>query len=136
MATEEITYGLMRKMEGLEDMEEAERRVRAALAEEGFGVLTRIDLQETLAKKVGAEIDEYVILGACNPQLALQGVTAERFLGLVLPCNVVLTRREGAGGVEVAALDPRAMFGIVGAQGMEDLVADATARLERALAAA
>ena len=86
------------------DIEEVDRRTRAALASHGFGVLTEIDVQATMKKKIDADMDAYRILGACNPQMAYQAIGMEPRVGAMLPCNVIL--REVAGGIEVSAIDP------------------------------
>jgi uncharacterized protein (DUF302 family) len=116
-----------------QDLPETEARVTAALAAEGFGVLTRIDVSETLRNKIGAEIEEYVILGACNPPLAHRALEHSRRVGLLLPCNVVL--RAVDGGTQVEAVDPRTLLP-ADDQAMCDLADDAASRLGRALAAA
>jgi len=85
-------------------MDEAERRVRAALEDAGFGVLTQIDVKATMKAKLGADIAGYRILGACNPTMAHRAIEMEPRVGAMLPCNVIL--REVAGGVEVSAIDP------------------------------
>lgn len=108
-------------------------RVRDALAAEGFGVLTEIDVRATLAKKLGVELAPYVILGACNPQLAHDALQHEPGIGLLLPCNVVVAA-EGDGAV-VSIADPRAMFSVVDDAPMQGTVEDARARLARVLAA-
>jgi uncharacterized protein (DUF302 family) len=113
---------------------EAEARVVAALAEEGFGILTEIDVEATMRAKLGEEVGAYRILGACNPALAFRGITADADLGALLPCNVVV-RANPAGGTDVVAADPAAMLGVAGAAGIEDLAADARARIGRALEA-
>jgi uncharacterized protein (DUF302 family) len=109
-------------------------RVTAALKEEGFGVLTEIDVQSTLEAKLGIETAPYVILGACNPKLAHQALSKEPAIGLMLPCNVVLAQ-DGKDAV-VSAASPRAMFAVVGdaaARGLAPIAEDAEDRLRRAL---
>ncbi len=91
--------------------EEAVTKVTEALAERGFGVLTTIDVRETLRKKIGAEFRPYTILGACNPRFAHQALEAEEHIGVMLPCNVVVQQKDG--GVEVAAVDPMASMAAV-----------------------
>ena len=91
---------------------DAVERVRAELKEEGFGVLCEIDVQATLREKLGTEVEPYVILGACNPPLAHQALTAEAELGTLLPCNVVVYQRDGA--TQISAIDADRMLSIVG----------------------
>ncbi len=86
------------------DMEKAQERIAAALKEEGFGILTEIDMSATLHKKLGVEMSPYKILGACNPQYAHKAVQAEDKIGLMLPCNVILQQK--GQDVEVSAIDP------------------------------
>ena len=88
-------------------MEEAIPRVTEALMEKGFGVLTTIDVAETLKKKIDVDFRPYVILGACNPHFAHQALMHEDKIGTMLPCNVIIQAVEG-GGVEVSAVDPMA----------------------------
>lgn len=108
-------------------------RVKEALQAEGFGVLTEIDVRVTLREKLGAEMEPYLILGACNPHLAHRALALEPSIGLLLPCNVVV-RAEGAGSrVEIA--DPQALLGIVGDERVNDVAAEARQRLERVLGA-
>lgn len=87
-----------------EDFDAVDARVRAALAERGFGVLSEIDVKATLKAKIGAEIADYRILGACNPGMAYKAIQTEPRVGVMLPCNVILRRVEG--GVEISAIDP------------------------------
>jgi len=115
--------------------ERAVEAVRAALATEGFGVLTEIDIRATLKKKLDAEFRPYVILGACNPPLAHQALTAERDIGLLLPCNVVVYAGDTPGTSVVAALDPEAMLGLTGRADIRALAGDVKARMARVLAA-
>ena len=111
---------------------EAVERVTAALATEGFGVLTTIDVQETLKQKLDVDIEPYVILGACNPQLARQGLALEPDLGVLLPCNVVVRRDEER--TVVAAMEPLAAMGLAANPALEPLAAAARERIERAVA--
>jgi uncharacterized protein (DUF302 family) len=88
-------------------------RVVEVLRQEGFGVLTDIDVQATLKKKLGADFRRYRILGACNPTMAFQALQAEDKIGTMLPCNIIV-QETGTGGVEVAAIDPVASMQAVG----------------------
>jgi uncharacterized protein (DUF302 family) len=107
-------------------------QVKQALQAQGFGVLTSIDVQQTLKQKVNRDFRKYVILGACNPVLADQALHAELEIGLVLPCNVIVYEREG-GGSTVAAMAPRPAMVMVGNPSLDSVAADADARLRRAL---
>jgi uncharacterized protein (DUF302 family) len=98
-----MSYTLDRLIENT-DFEEVDSRTRAALATHGFGVLTEIDVQATMKKKLDIEMPAYRILGACNPQMAHQAIGMEPKIGAMLPCNVIL--RAVDGGVEVSAVDP------------------------------
>lgn len=112
----------------------AVERTRAALQSEGFGVLTEIDVKETLKKKLDVDFKKYVILGACSPPLAWQGLQAEPDLGLLLPCNVIIYE-EGPAQCRVAVLDPIVQLGVTGRHDLEPLATEARTRLERALSA-
>ncbi|MGW5571750.1 DUF302 domain-containing protein [Nocardia thailandica] len=116
------------------DFDEAVARTREALGAQGFGVLTEIDMRATLRAKLGAELEDYVILGACNPPLAHRAVTTDRRIGLLLPCNVVVRRDPGdPGTVIVEAIDPELMVRVTGEPALEPVAAEATSRLRAAL---
>jgi uncharacterized protein (DUF302 family) len=110
---------------------EAVARVREALKAQGFGVLTEIDVQATLRDKLGAEMEEYLILGACNPPLAHRALAADRRIGLLLPCNVVV--RTEAGQTVIEALDPQTMVAVAGQPALQPVADEAAARLRAAL---
>jgi uncharacterized protein (DUF302 family) len=105
--------------------------VREALAAQGFGVLTEIDVTATLKAKLGHDMEDYLILGACNPPLAHRALEADRSIGLLLPCNVVV-RRDGDSTL-VQALDPGTMVTLTGLDTLKPVADDATARLDAAL---
>ncbi len=112
--------------------EEAIPRVKEALKAEGFGVLAEIDVRRTLREKLGVEKEPYIILGACNPQLAHRALEQEPDIGLLLPCNVVV-RAEGQGSrVDIA--DPQVMLGIVGNEQLNSVAEEAKQRLQRVVA--
>jgi uncharacterized protein (DUF302 family) len=111
--------------------EQAVERTRAALAEQGFGVLTEIDVRATLKNKLDAEMEDYVILGACNPQLAHRALDVDRKIGLLLPCNVVV-RGDGAGSI-VEALDPQIMVNVPEIDELAPIADEAARRIATAL---
>lgn len=113
------------------DLERTQRRVADLLKEEGFGVLTEIDVQETLQRKLGADFRPYRILGACNPVLAQRALEAEPGIGLLLPCNVVVEALPG-GGTRVWFMDPVAAMAMVGNPELSPIAAEANDRLRRA----
>ena len=106
--------------------------VREALAEQGFGVLTEIDLKAALKEKIDADIAPYVILGACRPPLAHQAVQADPSIGALLPCNVVV-RSQDAEHTVVEALDPDVMMSVADSAALDEVAADAKKRLTAAL---
>lgn len=112
--------------------EETVQRVTAALKEEGFGVLTEIDVRATLKEKLDVDFPRYVILGACNPHLAHEALRKEPEIGTLLPCNVVVIDNE-VGGSIVSAVDPRVMLGVVQNPNLDPIGAEAAERLQRAL---
>ena len=112
--------------------QEAVDTVTEELGKEGFGVLTEIDVQATLKKKLGEDMRPYKILGACNPPLAHQAVSAVPEIGLLLPCNV-LVRENDEGKVRVSFMDPGAVLGLVDNPDVEPLAAEVKKRLERVL---
>jgi uncharacterized protein (DUF302 family) len=109
-------------------------RVTQELQKEGFGVLTEIDVQATLKKKLNADMQPYRILGACNPPLAHRALTAEPEIGLLLPCNVVV-RQDEAGTVRVEFMDPAAVLELVGKPEIHRLAAEVRAKLVQVMAA-
>ena len=113
--------------------DEAMACTRAALKEQGFGVLTEIDVQQTLKEKLGTSFRRYVILGACNPPLAHRALEAELDIGLLLPCKVVLY--EDGDGTTVTVMDPQAALGRVGNPAIAPVAAEARAWLVKVLAA-
>jgi len=125
-----MSYGIAVQVAG--SFAEAAAAARAALATQGFGVLTEINLQATLKAKIDQDIAPYLILGVCNPALASQGLAVEESLGLLLPCTVVV--RQGPESVIVEALDPAVMVTVSGNPALQPTADDATRRLRAALA--
>jgi uncharacterized protein (DUF302 family) len=121
-------YSFSVRLEG--DLAKIEQQVVEALKEEGFGILTEIDVKATLKKKLGIDRRPYKILGACNPPLAHQALEADPDIGLLLPCNVVV-REEEDGAVTVAFMDPVAVLSLVEQEGVAMLAAEVRSRLER-----
>jgi uncharacterized protein (DUF302 family) len=129
--TTESRYAMKRTLDLAFD--EADVRVRAALEEEGFGVLTEIDVKATLKKKLDVDFRRYEILGACNPPLAHQALEADGDIGLLLPCNVVVQEGERSGTAIVAAVDPVVQLGMAGAEELAPLAREVRSRLLRVL---
>ena len=131
MAAPKIGYGLT--VEIALPYERAVERAREELGKEGFGVLTEIDVKATLKKKLDVEFRPYVILGACNPPLAHRALSAERDIGLLLPCNVIVYAADTPGSSVVAALDPVAQLSLAGRGDLLPVAQDVRARMERVL---
>lgn len=121
-------YGFSISMSG--SMDEVCDKVTEALKTEGFGVLTEIDVQATLKKKIDVDRKPYKILGACNPQLANQAINAEPDIGLLLPCNVVV-REEDDGSMTVAFMDPAAVLDLVNNAQVHEIAPQVKAKLEK-----
>lgn len=115
------------------NMEDAQARVAEVLKEQGFGILTEINVQATLQQKIGVDFHPYKILGACNPTLAHRALTAAPEVGLLLPCNVTLSQ-EQSGAVQVSIIDPIAMMQVLDVPELQAVALEARERLERALA--
>lgn len=116
------------------DFDEAVDRTRKALADQGFGVLTEIDVQATLKAKLGEEMENYLILGACNPPLAHRAVEVDRQIGLLLPCNVVVrSDRDDPSSVIVEAMDPQVLVEVTGEAGLRPVADEVTSKLRAAI---
>lgn len=111
--------------------DEAVSRTRDALAEQGFGILTEIDVQATLKEKRDLDMEPYVILGACNPDLAHQALEIDRSIGVLLPCNVVVGSRDGGSTVQI--LDPQLMASVTGLPELQPIADEAASRLQAVL---
>lgn len=127
----ESDYAYTRRIEG-RSVDEVATRAREALAHEGFGVLTEIDVQATLKKKLGIDRKPYLILGACNPPLAHKALEAEPAIGVLLPCNVTVFAGED-GATYVQAIKPEAMFGLIDNTGVRPIAHEVDERLRRVL---
>ena len=114
--------------------EDAVLRTRKALADKGFGVLTEIDVKATLKAKLGEDMEDYLILGACNPKFAHQAIDVDRQIGVLLPCNVVVRSDPDAPDtVIVDAMDPRVMVDVTNERGLDDIAGAVTGLLQEAL---
>ena len=121
-------YGFNVSVSG--SMNDVKSRVTDALQNEGFGILTEIDVAATLKKKLDVDRNPYLILGACNPALANQALDADPDIGLLLPCNVIV-REEDDGSITVGFMDPAAVLGLVDREGVAELAGEVRSRLER-----
>jgi uncharacterized protein (DUF302 family) len=115
--------------------EDAVERTRKALADQGFGVLTEIDMKATLKAKLGEDMEDYLILGACNPSLAHRAINVDRQIGLLLPCNVVVRADRGASDdtVIIDAMNPQLMVQVSDQPGLREVAADAAVKLQAAV---
>ena len=127
-----MTYTLNRTLQGA-DFADVDSRTRQALAAHGFGIITEIDVQATMKKKLDAEMPAYRILGACNPKLAFEAIQLEPLIGSMLPCNVVV--RAVDDGVQVSAVDPVASMTAIDNAALTDFAARVREMLEKAVAA-
>ena len=125
-----MDYYISRKLDI--PFEHALDRVREELKKEGFGVLTEIDVRDTLKKKLDVEFRNYRILGACNPPFAYKALQAEEKIGLLLPCNVIVQERTG-GGVEVSAIDPAASMQVVSNPALTDIAGQVREKLKKVI---
>ena len=124
-------YGFSKSTDLLFD--DAVIKVTEELKKEGFGVLTSIDVQETMKKKLNVDFPKYIILGACNPPFAYQALQAEEEIGLLLPCNVIVFEKKGK--ITIAVFDPMAMMNIVKNSAVLRVAQEMKERLERVIAA-
>lgn len=126
-----MSYGLTATLD--RPFDDTVTDVRAALAEEGFGVISEVDMQATLRTKLGVEIDPYLILGACNPGYAHRSLQVDPSIGLLLPCNVVIRRTDA--GTVVEMIDPQMMVEVTEDPGMQVIAEEVGERLAAALRA-
>jgi uncharacterized protein (DUF302 family) len=124
-----MEYGYAKKVDL--PFADALARIKETLAENGFGVLTEINVQETMKKKLGAEMPPYMILGACNPPFALRALQAEKEVGLLLPCNVIVY--EDADGVHISALLPKAAMSVVSNPELASIAGEVEQKLKAAV---
>lgn len=127
-----MSYTLDKKVRG-DSFDNVVERTRAALADQGFGVLTEIDVKETLKKKINKDIDKYLILGACNPGMAHQAIQKEPRVGAMLPCNVIL-RQTGDDEIEINAVDPVASMTAIENSELKLIATEVRGMLEKVLA--
>jgi len=128
-AMNDPSYAFSKQLDGV-SVPQALEKVTEALKANGFGVLTKIDVQQTLKNKLDVDFRPYVILGACNPKLAHKALRGESMIGLLLPCNVVV--QESEGGALVSFADPKAMFELVPDAPIEEVAMEARRLLESA----
>lgn len=127
-----MDYHITRTVSG--SFDDVVARAREALKDEGFGVLTEIDVKKTLKAKIDVDFRPYLILGACNPGLAHRALSAEDKIGVLLPCNVVV-QDKGADGIEVSAMDPAAAMSMIDSAEVSDVATTVRDKLAKVLAA-
>jgi uncharacterized protein (DUF302 family) len=125
-----MSYGFTKTIDA--SQEEAEKKVTALLKEEGFGVLTEIDVKATLKKKIDVDFKPYKILGACNPKFAYKALQAENKIGLMLPCNVVVQETE-PGKSEVSAIDPASAMGMIENEKLTEIAKQVSEKLKKVI---
>jgi uncharacterized protein (DUF302 family) len=126
-----MNYGISKQVSLSYD--EAITKVTEELKKEGFGILTTIDVKETLKKKIDVDVPRYIILGACNPPFAHKAIQAEPEIGLLLPCNVIVYEKENA--IHVAAFDPQIMGAVIDNPSLKPIADEVRTRLQRVMAA-
>ena len=131
MSAVEPRYGIKKTVDL--PVEEADQKIRDALAEEGFGILTEIDVKATLKKKLDVDFRPYRILGACNPPLAHKALGEEIDIGLLLPCNVVVYEGEDEGTSVVSVIDPVVQLGVADREELAPVAEEVRERMKRAL---
>ena len=129
---ETTSYGMSRKVDL--GFDEAEAKVRATLKEQGFGILTEIDVKKTLKDKIDVDFRRYTILGACNPKFAHKALTIETEIGLMMPCNVIVYE-DDEGATHLSAIDPLSAMAVVGNDGLKDFATQVQEKLKTALEA-
>jgi len=131
MSIPNVRYGITKELPAV-DYDDAVAKTTEALKDEGFGVLTTIDVKATMKAKLDVDFRRYVILGACNPPIAHKALSGEPLIGLLLPCNVVVMERDGGGSV-VSAFKPTEGFSLVENDGVQPLAEEVEERLARVL---
>lgn len=131
MSYDSFRYGMKKNLSV--PVDEADAKVREALKEEGFGVLTEIDVKATFKEKIDVDFEPYRILGACNPSLAHQALSAEKDIGLLLPCNVVVYEGREEGTSVVSVLDPIIQLGVTDREDIAPMAHEVRRRMERVL---
>ncbi|AVX30637.1 Uncharacterized conserved protein, DUF302 family [Carboxydocella thermautotrophica] len=124
-----IDLGISKKVSG--EFSQVEEKVRTALQNNGFGVITEIDVKETLKKKLDVDYRNYKILGACNPPMAYKALSLEPAIGLMLPCNVIVAEEDD--GILVSAINPMTMMGIMNNEGLLEVATQVTEKLQKVI---